>query len=173
MPAVFAISVPSHRRIYGYQTTHFYAGGTLMIETITTAVSALAEARSAMLDRVIDVQEACMALQAGNASLLQEKHALAQRIRDLEQQVADTLKRRDRLDQYERTKTPAGAIVYVDKESRTAPEGAVYACAACMENGQISPLQPIGRKLTCATHGAITFEPAPAAPLNYPPMRRF
>lgn len=163
-----------------------------MIETITTAVSALratidlakvaidarddrrlAEARSAMLDRVIDVQEACMALQAGNASLLQEKHALAQRIRDLEQQVADTLKRRDRLDQYERTKTPAGAIVYVDKESRTAPEGAVYACAACMENGQISPLQPIGRKLTCATHGAITFEPAPAAPLNYPPMRRF
>lgn len=188
LPAV----VPTQRRIGGSYATLFYVGGTLMIETITTAVSALratidlakvaidarddrklAEARSAMLDRVIDVQEACMQLQAGNAALLQEKHALAQRIRDLEQQVADTLKRRDRLAQYERTKTPAGAIVYVDKDSRTAPEGAVYACATCMENGQISPLQPIGRKLNCATHGAVTFQPAPAAALNYPPMRHF
>lgn len=99
-----------------------------------------------------------MQLQADNATLLQEKHALAQQVRELEQQISDAAQRRNRLAQYERTKTPAGAIVYVDKESRMAPDGAVYACATCMENGQISPLQPLGRKLHCATHGAVNFE---------------
>lgn len=128
----------------------------------------LTEARSAMLDKIIDVQEACLRLQEANAALLQDKHSLTHAKRELEGQIAEMTRKADRLANYERLRTPVGTIVYVDKTTLDSPQGAIYACPACMDDGKISTLQPVegGGLLECIKHGAFGFNTQPRGPVG-------
>ncbi|MGB3423821.1 MAG: hypothetical protein WBF84_06755 [Castellaniella sp.] len=150
-----------------------------MIGTITSALSSLKaavdlgklalenrddakmkEARAAMLERVIDVQDACMRLQETNNALLQEKHTLAQEKRQLEERIAEVEQRAARLTGYELTHTPAGSTVYMEKGAAPGSRMAKYICATCAERGDITYLQPDPGWyfLTCPTHGNLHFQ---------------
>lgn len=123
----------------------------------------IGEAKSALIERLLDVQNACLALQESNAALVQDKHLLAQEKRELEAQIVQMRDQANRLAQYERMHTPAGSIVFVDKTTKGSPDGAVYACASCMDEGKVSTLQPIfrGNQLTCPVHGTFGLNTEP------------
>ncbi|MGX9524320.1 hypothetical protein ACXHWJ_08465 [Alcaligenes nematophilus] len=153
-----------------------------MIDVITSAITGLrvavdmanvaidsrdaikiGEAKAVMISRLLDVQSACMALQEKNSALLQDKHTLANEKRDLEIQLLELQQQMNKLSNYERIRTPAGAVVYIDKETEGPNQEAVYACPNCMDQGQVSTLQPIykGSQLHCHTHGAFGFDSEP------------
>lgn len=123
----------------------------------------LAEVKSVLIDRILDVQTACLALQETNAALIQQKATLAEEKRSLEGDLMKAREQADKLAQYERFRTPIGAIVFVDKTTKDASDDAVYACAACMDEGKVSTLQPIhsGKMLVCHTHGKFGFSVEP------------
>lgn len=132
----------------------------------------LKEAKSALIDRILDVQNACLALQETNATLVQDKATIADEKRHLERQLMEAHKQADKLAQYERMHTPIGAVVFVDKDTKNAADGPVYACAACMDDGKVSTLQPIfdGKMLVCHVHGKFGFTIEPRA-MHIAPLR--
>jgi len=118
------------------------AADLIRVAVDTRDAAKLAEARSALLDRIIDVQTACIDLQAKQQTLSNEKHAMADRIRDLEDELRELKATHGKIERYARAKTAAGAVVYIDKETEGAADGPVYACAACMGKGKVTTLQP-------------------------------
>lgn len=165
----------STSRIGGSYTYRLITRETPMIESITGAVTGLrgalamaktaiefrddkkiAEAMTAINDRIMNVQDACMRLQEKNSALLQDKHTLANEKRELENQIAQLRLQADSLAKYERVRLDSGVLVFVDKDSKESEEGPVYACTACMDDHKVSTLQPSpnGAALVCAVHGA-------------------
>lgn len=165
----------SASRIGGSYTYRLITRETPMIESITGAVTSLrgalamaktaiefrddkkiAEAMTAINDRIMNVQDACMRLQEKNSALLQDKHTLANEKRELENQIAQLRLQTDRLAKYERVRLDSGALVFVDKDSKESEGGPVYACATCMDDHKISTLQPNqnGTALICSVHGS-------------------
>lgn len=120
----------------------------------------LAELKIDLTDRILDVQTAFLELQEKNASLLQDKHTLANEKRELETQLMNLQQHIDKLAKYERFRAPSGTLLFVETESKNSPDGPVYACAACMDEGKISTLQPTGPGIQffCYTHKKIPFE---------------
>ena len=96
----------------------------------------LAEVRITLTDRILDVQTAFLGLQEKNASLLQDKHTLANEKRELETQLISLKEQIDKLARYERIQTPVGAIVFIDRYTKGVPDGSVYACATCIDDGR-------------------------------------
>ncbi|WP_038855022.1 hypothetical protein [Bordetella trematum] len=128
----------------------------------------LAEIRLALMDHVIDVQDACMRLQEANATLAQDKHTLANEKRELEKQVMQLRQQTAKLAGYERTRTPVGSIVFVETVTKDSSNGPIYACASCMDEDKVTTLQPIhgDTKLHCPTHGEIGFTVEPSGPIG-------
>ncbi|MCX5590903.1 hypothetical protein [Alcaligenes endophyticus] len=120
----------------------------------------LAEIKINLTDQVLDVQTAFLELQEKNASLQQDKHSLANEKRELETELMGLREQIGKLAKYERFRTPSGTLVFVETESKDSPDGPVYACAACMDEGKISTLQPTGpgKQFFCYTHKTIPFE---------------
>lgn len=171
--AALPVAVPAQRRIGSSHTALFYVGGTLMIDmgTITSAIggvraaidlakvamesrdaSKIAEARSTMLDRLLDVQDACMRLQEANAMLLQDKHTLAQQVRDLENQLLTATQQADQRAAYEEFEPYPGTTVLRKKGSQGTTDPGQYVCPSCMDNRKLkSHLQFNGRRASIAT----------------------
>ncbi len=125
-----------------------WAAATTAIET-RDAVK-INELKLTMSNQLLELYTAAFALH-------EEKAALADAKRELENEIAQLRQQANKLAQYERTRTPAGAIVFVAKETEGSTDGTVYACASCMDDGKVSTLQPLraGHHLRCPIHGDI------------------
>jgi hypothetical protein len=96
----------------------------------------------------------------------QEKQAeLAERVRELEKQVAEVEDWRDQMSRYSLFEFPTGALAHVLKPGLTDGQPTHYLCTSCVDKKQISTLQPHGRLLRCtACKTDIAAKSAP--PLN-------
>lgn len=135
------------------------------VRTAWGAAESALEARDTIkLNEVkITMSNQLLELYTAAFALAEAKEAYASRTRDLENEVIELRKKADKLGQYERVRTPVGAIVFVETATKNAPDGPVYACALCMDESKISTLQPGPKNiyLTCARHGKIGFNQHP------------
>lgn len=122
----------------------------------------LADAKSAMLARIIDAQSAYFNLASQITTCMQAKHALERRVNELEKQLEDLADQKQKMAEYELVQTPGGAVVFVHKPSKDAVEGPIYACATCMERGEITYLNsnPARTLLQCVIHGQVVLRDA-------------
>jgi len=159
--------IPARRRIGGSYTTFIYDGGISMaiaevimgVKATWAAATTAIETRDAvkMNELKLTMSNQLLELYTAAFALHEEKAALADAKRELENEVAQLRQQANRLAQYERMRTPAGAVVFVDKTTMDSTDGAVYACASCMDDGKVSTLQPLhaGRQLRCPVHGDV------------------
>jgi hypothetical protein len=95
-------------------------------------------------------------LAAQNVALAsQEKQtALAERVRELEEKVAQSEGYKTQLDRFQlHAFKDTGALAYTLKPGMERGEPPHYLCAACVDKRQISKLQPIGHTLKCPSCG--------------------
>ena len=84
----------------------------------------------------------------------QEKQfSLSERVRELENRIAESEDWKRKVDRYELKNFPTGALAYALKGAVQAGETAHYLCAACMDKRAISILQPVGRSYFLYCHG--------------------
>lgn len=96
----------------------------------------------------------------------QEKQAaLAERVRELEKQVAEVEDWRNQMSRYSLFQFPTGALAYALKTGLEDGQPMHYLCTSCVDKKQISTLQPHGRLLLC-TVCKIDIAMQSAPPLN-------
>ena len=98
----------------------------------------------------------------------QEKQAaLAERVRELEKQVAEVEDWRNQISRYSLFQFPAGALAYALKTGLEDGQPMHYLCTSCVDKKQISTLQPHGRLLLCTVCKTdIATQSAPPLNLN-------
>jgi Zn finger protein HypA/HybF involved in hydrogenase expression len=103
---------------------------------------------SELLTAVTDVQmKLTDAIASGLAS--QEKQAaLAERVRELEKQLAEIEGWNSQIQRYTLFQFPSGALAYALKEGME-NEPMHYLCTACVDKKKKTTLQPSGRMLHC------------------------
>lgn len=140
------------------------AGFKTSLDLLKNAIAArddlkLAEARSTLLDRVIDIQNECLGLQEKQQMLIDAKQALTERVAQLEQEIEKARSSAaDIADNYEKWTSMSGATVYRSKPGVGANGSTEYLCADCATEGKKTFLKPtiVGRVFNCpAGHGHI------------------
>lgn len=103
-----------------------------------------------LVDRYIDVQNACLSLQEKNFSMSNENRELSERLRKQEEKMAD-------LAGYQLHRTTGGGLAYIAKASLEPGQTPVYICANCANHGEKTYLQPArgGYLLHCTKHGDV------------------
>ena len=108
-----------------------------------------------MNDRMMDVQNQCLALLDKQYALAESERQLKEKLRKMEEKAAD-------LDQYELHQNAHGAVMYQSKVSLDPSNKPVYLCANCMAAGvkTFLQLQRSGMKTVffCKEHGEIRSE---------------
>ena len=103
-----------------------------------------------MNDRMMDVQNQCLALLDKQYALTESERQLKEKLRKLEEKAAD-------LDQYELHQNTQGAVMYRSKVSLDPSDKPVYLCANCMAAGVKTFLQFANNNLSttlyCKEHG--------------------
>lgn len=80
----------------------------------------------------------------------QEKQAsLAERVRELEKQLAEVDDWRNQISRYSLFKFPTGALAHALKAGMEDGQPMHYLCTSCVDKKKISTLQPNGRFLRC------------------------
>lgn len=83
----------------------------------------------------------------------QEKQALlSERVRELEQQLANIENWEGEMQRYALFQFPTGTFAYALKPGREQGEPHHYLCAACLDKRQISKMQPISGGVTLLCH---------------------
>jgi len=96
----------------------------------------------------------------------QEKQAaLADRVRELEKQVAEVEDWRHQMSRYSLFQFPTGALAHALKAGLEGGQPMHYLCTSCVDKKQMSTLQPHGRLLLC-TVCKINISMQSAPPLN-------
>ena|SRR5688572_17467556 len=102
--------------------------------------------------KAIELQSVIMEAQSGTLSAQQEQFVLIDRIRALEEKVADMKAWDETKKRYSLKPTGAGSFAYaLNKECETA-EPAHWICTTCYENAKRSILQLSGRNRDADTH---------------------
>jgi len=96
----------------------------------------------------------------------QEKQAaLAERVRELEQQVAQAKDWEGQMQRYALVEFPTGAISYRLKQDVANGELSHHICAACVDQRAISKLQPVGDKRFLYCHNCkLRIQTVPMSP---------
>jgi DNA-directed RNA polymerase subunit RPC12/RpoP len=81
--------------------------------------------------------------------LSHEDWALAERVRELENQIAEIEDWKNQIQRYALFQFPTGALAYALKSGCENGEPMHYLCTSCMDKKQRSTLQPNGRYLRC------------------------
>ena len=112
----------------------------------------LQAAISDLNNRIIDLQNSCMATQQENATLTNS-------VRNLEEEIRKRKDFQEDLMDYELRHTARGGLVYVNKNVMSTAGNSVYLCANCVNQGKKTYLQPDQKSrgffLFCNEHGNI------------------
>lgn len=117
------------------------------VEFAKTAIVArdhhkVAEAEQRLTRVLVDVQMACLELNQKAQASVDAEYAAKNRVRELEQQVAELAKRAAERERYELTELSEGVHVLAVKEDLKGTEPHHYLCQPCMDNrGKKATLQ--------------------------------
>ena len=107
--------------------------------------------------KIIDVQNACMALQEKHSSMADSEREAKEKLRQMKEQFDDFA-------QYELHRTAQGGLVYRQKAQAEPGQLPVDICANCVAVGVKTFLQPVQHSLKfylhCQTHGNVPADKA-------------
>ena len=138
-----------------------YVGGLDMYSEIVAAIQSTKTAidlvkaanglsnYSELLTAVTAVQIKLTDAIASELASQEKQAALAERVRELEKQIADIEDWKSQIQRYALFQFPTGALAYALKPGLENGEPLHYLCASCVDNKQKSTLQPHGRLLRC------------------------
>lgn len=104
---------------------------------------------SELLTAVTDVQIKLTDAIASELASQEKQAALAERVRELEKQLADIEDWKSQLQRYALFEFPTKALAYALRPSMENGEPMHYLCTACVDKGKKTTLQPDGRFLLC------------------------
>jgi hypothetical protein len=104
--------------------------------------------------KVIELQSAILAAQSSALAAQSDQASMAQRIRDLEEEVARVKEWAKQKQRYALHKFPSGAFAYALKPESADTEPVHYICAQCLNKGkktilQEAPAEDLGTAMTC------------------------
>lgn len=117
-----------------------------------------------LLTAVTAVQEKLADAIASALASQEKQAALADKVRELERQLADVEDWKAHRQRYTLFEFPTGVLAYALKPGMEQGEPSHHLCVACMDKKEKSTLQPSGRHLYCpACKSTIAVRPAPPA----------
>jgi Zn finger protein HypA/HybF involved in hydrogenase expression len=148
-----------------------YSEITAAIQSTKTAIELVKAAHglanySELLTAVTAVQIKLTDAIASELASQEKQAALAERVRELEKQIADIEDWKRETQRYALFQFATGALAYALKAGQENGEPMHYLCTACMDKNKKTTLQPKGRFLHCPECKTdITVERA--KPINY------
>jgi hypothetical protein len=139
----------------------FYVGGLNMYSEIVAAIQSTKTAidlvkaanglsnYSELLTAVTAVQIKLTDAIASELASQEKQAALAERVRELEKQIAEIGDWNTQIQRYALFQFPTGALAYALKPGQDNGEPMHYICTSCVDKKQKSTLQPHGRFLHC------------------------
>jgi hypothetical protein len=104
---------------------------------------------SQLLTAVTEVQIKLTDAIASELASQEKQAALAERVRELEKQIADVEDWRSQIQRYMLIEFPTKALAYALKPGMENGEPLHYLCTACVDKRKKTTLQPDGRFLNC------------------------
>lgn len=104
---------------------------------------------SELLTAVTSVQIKLTDAIASELASQEKQAALAERVRELENQIAQVENRKTQMQRYALFQFPTGALAYAVKSGEENGEPVHCLCTSCVDKKQRSTLQPHGRLLRC------------------------
>lgn len=131
-----------------------YAEITAAIQSTKTAIELVKAAHglsnySDLLTAVTAVQIKLTDAIASELASQEKQAALAERVRELENQIAEIEDWKSQIQRYALFQFPTGALAYALKEGMENGEPIHYLCTACVDKKKKTTLQPHGRFLHC------------------------
>ena len=102
-----------------------------------------------LLAAVNTVQEKLSQALAANLESAEKQTALSDRVRELENQIAEVENWEGQMQRYALFAFPTGALAHAIKPGMEQGEPLHYLCTSCVDKKQKSTLQPHGRLLRC------------------------
>lgn len=127
---------------------------TAAIQSAKTAINLVKAAHglsnySDLLTAVTDVQIKLTDAIASELASQEKQAALAERVRELEKQIADIADWKSQMQRYALFEFPTGALAYALKPGMENGEPIHYLCTACVDKKKKTTLQPHGSFLHC------------------------
>jgi DNA-binding protein H-NS len=147
-----------------------YAEIVAAIQSTKTAVDLVKAAHglsnySELLTAVTAVQEKLTDAIASELASQEKQAALAERVRELEKQIAEFENWETQMQRYELFEFPTKSLAYALKAGMEQGQPMHYLCTSCVDKKQKSTLQPHGRYLRCPVCKIdISTQPAPPTP---------
>ena len=131
-----------------------YAEITAAIQSTKTAIELVKAAHglsnySELLTAVTAVQIKLTDAIASELASQEKQAALAERVRELEKQIAEIEDWKTQIQRYALFQFPTGALAYALKPGQENGEPMHYLCTACVDKKKKTTLQPNGRFLHC------------------------
>lgn len=131
-----------------------YAEITAAIQSTKTAIDLVKAAHglsnySELLTAVTAVQIKLTDAIASELASQEKQAALAERVRELEEQIADFEDWKSQIQRYALFQFPTGALAYALRPGMENGEPIHYLCTACVDKKKKTTLQPNGRHLHC------------------------
>ena len=104
---------------------------------------------SELLTAVTEVQMKLAAALASGLESQEKQAALAERVRELEKQLAEIEDWKSQIQRYHLFQFPTGALAYALKADMANGEPMHYLCTACVDKKKKTTLQPSSRHLHC------------------------
>lgn len=139
------LTQPSRKRA-GEMEIGSAISGILGIKTLVDGLVAthdkrvMEDVKSALSQRIFEVQQSLLMLQQENMALIQENAAVVQENRELKEQIRDAHNRKTNLQGYELFQPVPGVFVYATQPLDGARPQPPYLCQTCYDNGAKSTL---------------------------------